>query len=137
MLYSRPVKQFAGALMGLALCVSSTAAGATASISPMVALSAFGTAQSSSAVCATAGSSAAIAAAQAAPGTGCVLPVVDQPMPVAQPAPPAYIPPPVEGGGIGLLPLLGGLVLIAGFAALLLSNDGGDGDIDLPGMSPD
>ena len=54
MLSSRPAKQLAGAVMGLALCVSSTAAGAAAtpssSISPLVALSAFGTATSASAV---------------------------------------------------------------------------------------
>ena len=54
MLHNRPVKQIAGAIMGLALCVSSTAAGAAAtpspSISPLVALSAFGTSASASAV---------------------------------------------------------------------------------------
>lgn len=54
MLSSRPAKQFAGFLMGLTLCVSSTAAGAattsTTSISPLVALSAFGTPASASAV---------------------------------------------------------------------------------------
>ena len=106
----RPAKQLGGALAGLALCVSSTAAGATSTISPMVALSAFGTAQSS----------------------GAVLPVVDQPAPAAEPA---YVPPPAEGGP-SLLVLLGGLALVVGLAALVFSGDS-DGDIDLPPFSPD
>lgn len=144
MLHNRPVKKLSGAVIGLALCISSTAAGAAAtpasSISPLVALSAFGTQASSSAVCAAAlqGTTVLAAAAQApAPGTGCVLPAVDAPVPVAQPAPP---PPPVyaavEQPSFGLLPVLLGLAAIAGIAALLLSDDE-DGDIDLPGASPD
>lgn len=145
MLHKRPVKQAAGALIGLALCVSSTAAGATvvptSSISPLVALSAFGTQASSSAVCAAAlqGATTVAAAAQAsAPGTGCVLPVVDAPVPVAQPAPPPPLPvyAVAEEPGFGLLPVLLGLAAIAGIAALVLSDDD-DGDIDLPGLSPD
>ena len=142
MLHNRPVKKLAGAVIGLALCISSTAAGAavapTSSISPLVALSVFGTQESSSTVCAAALQGATtIAAAAQAPGAGCVLPVVDAPVPVAQPAPP---PPPyyaaVEQPNFGLLPVLLGLAAIAGIAALVLSNDG-DGDIDLPGISPD
>jgi hypothetical protein len=53
MLNSGPVKQFAGAVMGLSLFVASSAANAAPSaspISPMVALSAFGTPASASAV---------------------------------------------------------------------------------------
>jgi hypothetical protein len=54
MLHSRRVKQIAGAVMGLALSISSTAAGAATAqplpISPLVALSAFGTPASASAV---------------------------------------------------------------------------------------
>ena len=142
MLSLAPTKQIAGALMGLALCVSSTAAGAATtavpSISPLVALSAFGTAQSSSAICATTVQGAAIttAAAQAAPGAGCVLPVVDQPVPVAQTTSAAHVPV-VEPGGIGLLlPVLGGLALFAALSALVLSGDE-DGDINFPPVSPD
>lgn len=144
MLYNQALKKLAGGFVGVALCVSSTVAGAAVtpppSISPLVALSAFGTQASSSAVCATAlqGTTAIAAAAQGpAPAPGCVLPVVDAPVPVAQSAPP---PPPVyaavEQPSFGLLPVLLGLAAIAGLAALLLADDDAD-DIDLPGASPD
>ena len=143
MLQNKPVKQIAGAIVGLALCVGSTAAGATATpaspISPLVALSAFGTQASSSAVCATAvqGTAAVAAVAQApAPGAGCVLPVMDTAVPVAQPtAAPIYAA--VQQPTFGVLPILLGLAALAGIAALVLSDDS-DGHINLrPPSSPD
>ncbi|MCY7279741.1 MAG: hypothetical protein LH610_02380 [Sphingomonas bacterium] len=108
------------------------------SISPFVALSAYGTMQSRSAVCATAVGSAGVAAAaegQAAPG--CVLPVLDPAVPVAVEAAPVGVPiaaVPVAGGfGLGIGALLAGLVAVAGIAAVLLS---GNNDGRLP-ISPD
>ena len=142
MLSSSPAEKVVGALLGFAICVGSTAASAATtapvpSISPMVALSAFAAAGSGNILCATAvqGAATVSAAAQAAPGSGCVLPIVDQPVPVAQQvAPEAYVPAPQ--GRIGLLPLLGGLAAIVGLAALLMINDN-DGEIRLPPISPD
>ncbi len=143
------IKSLSGAAMGIALCVSSTVASASAipqsSISPLVALSAFGTQSSSSAVCAAGlqGSAAAVAAAGQAvvvPGTqGCVLPMIDQPVApmVADVPPPVYLPPAaVASQGLGFLPLIAGLALVAGLAALLLRDkDDGDGLIIGP-VSP-
>ena len=136
MLSSRPSTQIVGALLACALCFSSTAAGAATAVSPpaisqWVALSALSTPASATAVCAA--GAAAVSAAQA-PAAGCVLPVVDQPppVPVASGATPVIMPA-AEGGGINWLPLLGGLALIAAFAALVLSN--GDNDEDEP-VSP-
>jgi hypothetical protein len=140
MLSSRPAKQTAGALMGFAICASSTAATAAttspvSSISPLVALSAFSATGSGSVICAAAGAAAVSAAAEAAPGTGCVLPVVDQPVPApVQPAPASYVPPPPHAG-IGLLPLFGGLAAIVALAGLLMSGHH-NGDIDLPLLGP-
>ncbi len=134
MLSSKPSRRLVGALLGCALCFSSTAAGATTtvpapSISPWVALSALSTPASASAVCA-AGAAAVTAAQAAAPG--CVLPVVD-PAPVPPPPAPVVTPvitPDVDGGGIGLLPILAGLAVVAGLAALLLIDKDDDDDDD-------
>lgn len=133
MLSSKPSRRIVGALLGCALCFSSTAAGATTtvsapSISPWVALSALTTPASASAACAA--GAAAVTAAQA-PAAGCVLPVVDPPAP----APPAPVVTPVitsdvDGGGIGLLPILAGLAVVAGLAALLLIDNDDDDDDD-------
>ena len=107
-------------------------------IDPLVSLSALGTAQSRSAVCA-AGASAAIAAgaaaAQAAPAPGCVLPVTGTPVasPVSQ-APPPFVEA-AAPAGIGTLPLILGLAAIVAAAALLLSDDD-DGEGDLIPISP-
>ncbi len=133
-------KTVSGAIVGFALCFSSTVASAAVapapaapmSISPFVALSAYGTMQSRSAVCAAAvGAAAASAAAQGqVPVQGCVLPVLD---PAAAPAaavpietpPIAYAPVATRGFGFGIGALLAGLVLVAGLAAVLLSNNDG------------
>jgi hypothetical protein len=93
-------------------------------ISPFVALSALGTVQSQSAVCAAAAGSAAAAAAGQTPGQGCVLPIVD-PV-VAAPAPvaalPAYAPVATSGFGFGIGAILAGLIAVAGLAAVVLSS---------------
>jgi hypothetical protein len=111
---------------GVALAMSTTPAFAAASsippqaqISPLVALSSFGSQASAAALCgssATAATASAAATAQA-PAGGCVLPVVDAPppVPVAE-APPL---PPPHGFGIG--PVLLGLAGIAILAALIAS----------------
>ena len=132
------VKTVSGAIVGIALCFSSTVAtAATApvaatyapmSISPFVALSAYGTMQSRSAVCATAVGAAGVSAAaegQAAPG--CVLPVLDPVAPVVvETAPVGFAPVAAPGFGFGIGALLAGLVLVAGLAAvLLIDNDEG------------
>jgi hypothetical protein len=104
---------------------SASVAYAPLSISPFVALSAYGTTQSRSAVCAAAvGAAAATAAGQ--PAAGCVLPVVD-PAPVAvapEAVPVAYAPVPGGGLGLGVGAILAGLIAVAGLAAVLLSSNG-------------
>ena len=134
-----PSRRIVGALLGCALCFSSTAAGAAStvsapSLSPLVALSAFGTQASASAVCAA--GAASVSAAQA-PAAGCVLPVVDAPPPSPAPATTPSFTPAVESrGGIGLVPILIGAAVLAGLAALLLLNGDGDDD-DGDQVSPD
>jgi hypothetical protein len=114
MLHNRPVKQLAGAIIGFALCVSSTAAGAAAtpspSISPLVALSAFGTPASASAV-------------------RPVMPVSNAlTLPMAAAA--VQGDPYEDGTGPGLLPALLVLGLFAVAVVIILSNDD-DGEINL------
>jgi hypothetical protein len=133
-------KTVTGATLGLALCFSSTVASAAAvpaapmSISPFVALSAYGTMQSRSAVCATAvGAAGAAAAVEGQPAAGCVLPVLD---PVAAPlgnAPPPVAMAPVvaPGFGFGVGAILAGLVALAGIAAIVLSNNDDDGRLPI------
>ena len=96
-----------------------------AQVDPLVALSAFGTAGSASAVCA--GTAAtAVAAAQAvvaAPAPGCVLPVAEA-APPPPPPPEAAVPPPpppVASAGFNFLPLLLGLAAVAAIAAVIAS----------------
>jgi hypothetical protein len=112
-------KGFVGAVAASALFFSSTGAIAAPSmpaaqqISPWATLSVLSGAAPAAAVCGAA--AAAAAAAQPAP-TGCVLPVMDAPPPVASaaPPPPAPVPPIAPAGmGYGVSPLLLGLVAIA------------------------
>lgn len=114
--------------LAAALCASPALASAAAvsaptqTISPMVALSIFGSQASAAALCGSSATTVAASAAVAqAPGTGCVLPVIDAPPPVpmAQPAP--FVPPPATG--FGLTPILLGLAGIAILAALIASQD--------------
>lgn len=117
-------KKFAGVFTALALCTSSTGAIAassahTASISPLVALSALGSDASRVALCgaaAVAAAGAAAAAQGAAPG--CVLPAVDAaaPPPVVEAPPPFVEPAPVAVGGNAVSPLL---LALAGIAAAI------------------
>lgn len=117
---------------GAATLLSGQAVAASSAprLDPLVSLSVLGTAQSRAAVCAGSLAGAAAVAAQA-PAPGCVLPVTTPP-----PAPPPPVtegvlpPPPPPGGGIGIWPLLLGLAAIVGVAALILSGDDGDGDLE-------
>lgn len=106
------------------------------SVDPLVSLSVLGTAQSRAAVCA-AGTAAmaGTAAAQAAP-PGCVLPVTaPPPAPVAQTVPPPAAPLAAgPGKEIGMLPILGGLAVLAAIAAFFLLDD--DDDDELEPISP-
>ena len=137
-------KKLAGLVLGTALCFSSSAgvaatasAAAPQAISPFAAIGVFGTQASATALCGTNVAVAAAAGAAAAaqqPGAGCVLPVVDAPPPpvVQQPLPPAPPPPPVAATGIGLTPILLGLLGVAALAAIfLLDNDDDDDDCEL------
>jgi hypothetical protein len=108
---------FVGVIVGAALMASSTGAVAATSkapihqINPWAALAVMSGTAPAAVLC---GSVAAAAAAQT-PGTGCVLPAMDAPPPVAQTGPPPPIPvPPVEvaGAGLGVDPLLLGLAAI-------------------------
>ena len=126
---ARHIGSLAGAAAAFALCCSPTMATAATtapiqSVNPMVAISIFGTPASAQAVCGSAASSAAgAAAATAAQGQpGCVLPAVDAPPPVVDVAPPPPVP-----RGIGIMPILLGLLGIAALAALIASGneDGG------------
>jgi hypothetical protein len=83
------------------------------------------------------GSTAATANTACQPGTGCVLPVLDQAPPAPPPNTEALPPAPVEaapvavaeGGGIGLFAILAGLAALGLLAFLVF-----DGDDD--GVSP-
>ena len=137
------VKTISGTVVGVALCFSSTVATAATvpaasyaplSISPFVALSAYGTMQSRSAVCATAVGAAGVAAAVGQPAPGCVLPVLDPVAPVVvETAPVGLAPVAATGFGLGIGALLAALVAAAGIAAVTLSDDD---DGRLP-ISPD
>lgn len=119
--------RFATFLICGSLIVSSSAANASASISPWATLSAFGTQASRDAACAAGTTAAAGAAAAQAATSGCVLPVTDPPPP-PPPAADAVPPPMVETGGVGVSPLvlaLGALAL-AGLIYLVLSGDNDD-----------
>ena len=116
-----------------ALLVAQTAhAAPVRSIDPLVTLSAMGTAQSNSAVCAAGANAAAAGAAVAqAPATGCVLPVTGSPPPVVGEtvAPVAVAPAPVAAAGIGVWPILLGLVALAAIGLAISKGGGGDGDL--------
>ena len=125
--------------VAIALCASPALASASAvaapvrSISPMIALSIFGSQASAAALC---GSSATTVAASAAataqaPVGGCVLPVVDAPPVIPAAEAPPFVPAPVAASGFGITPILLGLAGIAILAALILSQNN-DNDNDPP-----
>ena len=130
------LKQLGCVAASFALCVSPTMAAAAATgvqpVSPLTAISVFGTQASAQAVCSPAVAAAGAAvAAQGQPG--CVLPATDAAPPVGQSVPP---PPPPPSGDFGinwLLAGLGGLAFIAGVATLF--DDGDDNDEVVP-ISP-
>jgi hypothetical protein len=122
----------AAALAMTASAPASAALNARASVptySPWVMMSAMASQGSSAALCAAGASAASAAAAQGA-ASGCVLPQVDAPVPVAQA--PVEAPlgtgvvAPAAAAGIGFLPILLGLAALAGIAALVLSQNGSD-----------
>lgn len=126
----------AGSAAAFALCLSPTMAAAATSapaqsISPLVAVSVFGTQASAQEVCNPTVAAAAAGAAAVAQGqAGCVLPATDAPPPVVSQAPPPL--PPTVGGGLGITPILLGLLGLAALAALIAS---GNDDSDSP-VSP-
>jgi hypothetical protein len=123
------MKVFAGAAVTFALCGTPTmAAAATAqSMNPLVAVSVFGTQASAQTVCNPAVAAAAAGAAAAAQGQpGCVLPAVDAPPPLPDQS---AVVPMETSGGIGIAPILLGLLGIAALAALIASSNG---DSDSP-----
>jgi hypothetical protein len=143
------MKPFAASLAAVCLVTSSIAGAApiaAPTISPLVALSVFATAQSRAALCATTAAAAAAATTTATQGQQqCVLPVVDAPPPavVSEAPPPAVVEPvavtePVAGPN--LLPLLIGLGLFAAAFFLLddtlLGDDDGIDEIDIDPISP-
>lgn len=119
------LKPFVACVVAGSMLVSSTGAIAAQSptpaqqINPWAALTVMSAGAPAAALC---GSAAVAAAAQ--PAAGCVLPVVDQPVPVVNTGPPPPTPvPPVEpaGAGFGISPLwlaLGALAI--GVAAYFL-----------------
>lgn len=124
------MRVFTGSAAVFALCMSPTMATAAVatphqSISPLVAVSVFGTQASAQQVCNPATAAAAGAAAVAQGQPGCVLPATDvPPPPVVSQAPPPLAP---TGGGFGIAPILLGLLGIAALAALIAgSNDDSD-----------
>lgn len=125
-------RMFVGTAAAFAMCMSPTMASAAAyvpaqSISPLIAVSVFGTQASAQQVCAGAASSAAAAgAAVAAQGQpGCVLPATDAP-PVGETPP---VQPAAAPRGFSITPVLLGLIGIAALAALIAS---GNDDSDSP-----
>ena len=126
-------KPVIGATAALAFCVSPTVASAATSlhsqpVSPLVAVSVFGTQASAQAVCSGAVGAAAGAASTQAQAK-CVLPVVDP-----APAPPVaeFVPPPTQGFGISPILLgLAGLALAAGIIVALSDSDDDDEDSEI------
>lgn len=131
-------RKFTGAALAIALCATpATAAGAvfpTQSISPLMAVSAYGSQASAQALCGSAVTAAAGAAAAAQPRPGCVLPVADVPPPVADGAP--LTPSPTADFGINwILAGLGGLAVLAAIIAATTEDDD-DGRVFPPPASP-
>ena len=131
-------RKFAAMAAAIALCATPTIAHASTaasaqSISPLVALSVFGTQASAQAVCGSAATEAAsAAAATAAQGQpGCVLPAVDTPAtpPVGETPP---ISPAASPRGFGISPFLLGLIGIAALAALIAAGNKGGNEPQSP-----
>ena len=131
----------------VSLCITPTAASATALVapaptltgySPIVTLSILGSSVSAAALC----GAAALSAAQS-PSGGCVLPALDAPPPVAimtppPPPPPVYAPVAVASSNGFLVPLIGGLAALVGVLALIGFGKGNPrgGGLTPPPISP-
>lgn len=112
-------KSVVGVLVAASMVGSSTAAVASTSaptqpINPWATLTYLSGGAPTAAVC----GAAAVAAAAQMPASGCVLPAMDTPPPVAAAGPPPPMPvPPVEapssGLGLGVSPILLGLLAVA------------------------
>lgn len=120
------IKALAGAAVAVAMCMSPTMATAATtapvhSVNPLVAISLFGTQASAQQVCNPAIAAAAAGAAAASQGqAGCVLPATDAP----PPHPPEAAPPiPVQTSGLGISPIILGLLGIAALAALIAASN--------------
>lgn len=129
-----PLTKLAATAAAFALCVSPTMARAATAvpatpISPLIAISLYGTQASAQQVCGNAAGALAAAGAAAAAAQGqanCVLPVTDAPPPrvVEQPVGPP--PPPPGGANYGINWLLAGLglaALIGGLSTLFDDDD--------------
>jgi hypothetical protein len=117
------LKTLAAALAAISLCATPTMAVAAPTpiqpVSPLIAVSLYGTQASAQAVCAQGASAAGAAAAQGA--VGCVLPATDVPAPMSTGMAP---PPPTGNFGINWLLLgLGTLALLGGVATLFIDDD--------------
>ena len=106
---------------------------AARTISPMVALSIFGSQASATALCGASATTVAASAAAAAqaPAGGCVLPLVDAPPPVPVTEALPVAEPIAVSSGFGITPILLGLAGIAILAALIASQNN-DNDNDQP-----
>ena len=132
------LNRLAGAATALALCASPTmAAAATSStirpVSPLAAVSLYGSRASAQTICSQGASAATAAGAAAVQGqAGCVLPATDGPPPVVQG--PAYAPPPpATNFGIDwFLLALGAFAVIAGVSTLFDDDDDDDFEVISP-----
>ena len=122
---SQEFRGVVGAFIAGSLIFSSTAAGASTATTvqqpdPWAVLSVMSGGAPAAAMC---GAAVAATAAQA-PG-GCVLPVVDvAPPPPAPVPPPAAVPLEAAGGGLGVSPLILGLLAIAAAVGVALALSG-------------
>ncbi len=136
-------KTMTGLFCCLALCSGSSLAAAAPmaasvpALNPYAAIGLYGSPEAAAALCSNAATSAAVGAAAMAqsPAQGCVLPVTDPVAPpVAQPAPMPVAA--VAPTGLGITPILLGLLGIAGIAALIASQSSGRGGNTPPPISP-
>ena len=121
----------AGALLFCSTGAIAASTPAPQQISPWAALTVLSGGAPAAAVC---GAAAAVAAGQAAP-TGCVLPVVDAPPPVAAAEPAPVAPVVSAAAGYGISPLLLGLVAIAVGVGLFFAVKG-NGNNNAPPIVP-
>ena len=127
------MKHVVGVVASSALMFSSTGALASSSntqqpINPWATLTVLSGGAPAAAIC---GAAAAAAAGQAAP-TGCVLPVMEAPPPVASATPPPAEPVAPAAAGYGVTPLLLGLAAIAVAVGLFFAVNGNGSSNNTP-----